>query len=90
MLTAGHDLAGVELPVQVDATRDGDSYTLMSGNARALRGGDMKMVDRRGIISSVLYGPDQRTRITPQTRAVMFSRLRTGRSRERRRAKASR
>jgi DNA/RNA-binding domain of Phe-tRNA-synthetase-like protein len=31
------------------------------------------MVDREGVISSVLYGPDHRTRITPQTRRVFFA-----------------
>jgi hypothetical protein len=33
----------------------------------------MMMIDRQGVISSVLYGPDQRTRITPDTRDVFFA-----------------
>jgi DNA/RNA-binding domain of Phe-tRNA-synthetase-like protein len=73
ILTAGHDLAAVALPVRVDVTRDDDRYVLMSGSERDLGAGDMMMVDRKGIISSVLYGPDRRTRITPETRDVLFA-----------------
>lgn len=32
----------------------------------------MCMADARGILSSVIYGPDQRTRIVPDTRRAMF------------------
>jgi DNA/RNA-binding domain of Phe-tRNA-synthetase-like protein len=32
----------------------------------------MYMADAKGIVSSVIYGPDQRTRITADTRAVLF------------------
>ena len=30
------------------------------------------MADTQAVISSVLYGPDRRTRINPDTRGVMF------------------
>jgi DNA/RNA-binding domain of Phe-tRNA-synthetase-like protein len=73
VLTAGHDLAAVALPVRVDVTREGDAYVLMNGTERSLRPGDMMMVDGKGIISSVLHGPDRRTRITPETREVLFA-----------------
>lgn len=29
--------------------------------------------DARGIISSIVYGPDQRTRIAPKTNRVLFA-----------------
>ena len=32
----------------------------------------MMMTDELGVISSVIYGPDQRTRITRETREVLF------------------
>jgi len=73
VLTAGHDLTAVALPVRVDVTGEGDSYELMNGTERSLGPGDMMMVDGKGIISSVLHGPDRRTRITPKTRAVLFA-----------------
>jgi DNA/RNA-binding domain of Phe-tRNA-synthetase-like protein len=73
ILTAGHDLAAVALPVRVDVTREDDRYVLMNGSERTLTAGDMMMVDGSGIISSVLQGPDRRTRITPQTGEVLFA-----------------
>ena len=33
----------------------------------------MIMADREGIISTILYGPDKRTAITPDTHSVMFA-----------------
>lgn len=73
ILTAGHDLAALALPVRVDVTREEDRYVLMSGTERVLGAGDMMMVDGKGIVSSVLYGPDRRTRIGPDTRQVVFA-----------------
>jgi DNA/RNA-binding domain of Phe-tRNA-synthetase-like protein len=73
ILTAGHDLAALELPVQVDVTREGDEYVLLNDAERAVGAGDMTMRDGRGIISSVLHGPDRRTRITPETTEVLFA-----------------
>jgi DNA/RNA-binding domain of Phe-tRNA-synthetase-like protein len=73
MLTAGHDLTAVALPVRVDVTHEGDRYTAINGAERVTAAGDMMMVDGEGIISSVLQGPDQRTRITPETHDVLFA-----------------
>jgi DNA/RNA-binding domain of Phe-tRNA-synthetase-like protein len=73
ILTAGHDLAAVALPVRVDVTREDDGYVLMNGSERTLTAGDMMMVDGSGIISSVLQGPDRRTRITTETEEVLFA-----------------
>jgi DNA/RNA-binding domain of Phe-tRNA-synthetase-like protein len=73
MLTAGHDLATLIPPVRVDVTRDGDRYTLLNGSERVLGTRDMMMADGEGIVSSVLHGPDRRTRITPETREVLFA-----------------
>ena len=73
VLTAGHDISKLVPPVRVDGTRDGDHYVLMNGSERELEAGDMMMADGEGIISSVLYGPDQRTSITPETEEVLFA-----------------
>lgn len=73
VLTAGHDLAAVALPVAVAVTADDDRYVALNGKERALDAGDMMMADREGIISSVLHGPDRRTAITPDTGAVLFA-----------------
>jgi hypothetical protein len=45
----------------------------MNGTERVLRAGDMMMVDGTSIISSVLHGPDRRTRIKPETGEVLFA-----------------
>ena len=53
LLTAGHDLTAVALPVRVDVTREGDRYVAINGTERVPAAGDMMMVDGEGIISSV-------------------------------------
>jgi DNA/RNA-binding domain of Phe-tRNA-synthetase-like protein len=73
ILTAGHDLDAIALPLSVDVTSHDDRYVLLNGADVALQPADMRMADREGIVSSVLRGPDQRTRITPQTRNVLFA-----------------
>jgi DNA/RNA-binding domain of Phe-tRNA-synthetase-like protein len=73
VLTAGHDLDILEPPVRADVTADGDRYELLGGREAELAAGDMKMADGAGIVSSVLRGPDHRTRITPATTAVLFA-----------------
>ena len=73
LLTAGHDLTAVALAVRVDVTRERDRYVAINGTERVPAAGDMMMVDGEGIISSVLQGPDRRTRITPETREVLFA-----------------
>jgi DNA/RNA-binding domain of Phe-tRNA-synthetase-like protein len=73
ILTAGHDFEAVARPVEVALTRADDRYVVINGRGRAAGPEDMMMVDRRGIISSVLRGPDRRTRITAKTRSVLFA-----------------
>jgi len=72
LLTAGHDLDAVVPPLTVAAARGGETYVRITGQPQALKGDDLYMADARGIISSVIYGPDERTRITPATRHAMF------------------
>jgi DNA/RNA-binding domain of Phe-tRNA-synthetase-like protein/GNAT superfamily N-acetyltransferase len=72
LLTAGHDLDAVQLPITVDVSTGDERYTLLRGDEQVLKAGDMMMVDRSGVISSVVYGPDQRTQIRPSTRNVAF------------------
>lgn len=72
LLTAGHDLEAVVEPVTLDASRGDEYYVKLNREEQRLKPGDMMMTDSRGIISSVLYGPDYRTRITPNTHHVFF------------------
>jgi DNA/RNA-binding domain of Phe-tRNA-synthetase-like protein len=73
LLTAGHDLDTVRLPVTLDAARGSESYTLLRGEPQTPKAGDMMIIDGEGIISNIVYGPDQRTQITPQTSNVLFT-----------------
>ncbi len=72
LLTAGHDAGQLDGTVQLDAARGDEEYVLLNGKPQTLKPGDMFMRDARGVISSVLYGPDQRTRIGAGTRRVLF------------------
>jgi DNA/RNA-binding domain of Phe-tRNA-synthetase-like protein len=67
LLTAGHDAGVVEPRVQVDVSKDGETFVAMNGQTQALQAGDMVMRDRRGVISSVVYGPDHTSTRSPQT-----------------------
>jgi DNA/RNA-binding domain of Phe-tRNA-synthetase-like protein len=73
LLTAGHDLEVIEPPVTLDVATGGARYVLLNGREEELKVGDMMMSDRQGVISSVLFGPDQRTPITPDTHDVFFT-----------------
>lgn len=72
LLTAGHDLEAVVEPVTLDVSRGDEYYVQLNRQEQRLKPGDMMMTDSQGVISNVLYGPDYRTRITPDTRHVFF------------------
>jgi DNA/RNA-binding domain of Phe-tRNA-synthetase-like protein len=73
LLTAGHDLETVGSHLAIDVSLGTERYTLLSGTEQTLKAGDMFIRGDEGILSSIVYGPDRRTRITPQTRAVLFT-----------------
>jgi uncharacterized protein YndB with AHSA1/START domain/DNA/RNA-binding domain of Phe-tRNA-synthetase-like protein len=73
LLTAGHDLDAVRLPLVADVTRAGDRYVGIAGEELEVKPGDMCIRDGEGILSSVLYGPDHRTRLRPETVSVLFT-----------------
>ncbi|MCA1962004.1 MAG: hypothetical protein LDL33_14565 [Desulfomonile sp.] len=73
LLTAGHDVDALGLPVTLRVAHGDETYTKINGEEQILKVGDMCMADSNGVISSVIYGPDRRTRITPSTRRVMFT-----------------
>jgi DNA/RNA-binding domain of Phe-tRNA-synthetase-like protein len=73
LLTAGHDLEQLALPVRVSIARGDETYVVMRGETQILKAGDVVMSDRAGVISSIIYGPDLRTRITPATQAALFT-----------------
>jgi DNA/RNA-binding domain of Phe-tRNA-synthetase-like protein len=73
LLTAGHDLEAVQRPVKLDVAEGSERYVRLNGEEKELTPGDMMIADAQGVISCVLYGPDHRTRIIPETRQVLFT-----------------
>jgi DNA/RNA-binding domain of Phe-tRNA-synthetase-like protein len=73
LLTAGHDLDALQLPLTLDIAAGNERYTLLRGEEQVLKSGDMMISDQIGVISSILYGPDQRTQITSETSNVIFT-----------------
>lgn len=73
LLTAGHDMGQVKGGLTIRASLGGERYTLLSGKEQVLKAADMYICDQEGILSSIIYGPDQRTRIRPETQAVIFT-----------------
>ncbi len=73
LLTAGHNAASIRGPVTLNVATGDERYTTISGQEQTLKPGDMFMSDEEGILSDVLYGLDQRTRITPETTEVLFT-----------------
>lgn len=73
LLTAGHDLDLVRQPVTVHSAGGTESYIGISGREQTLKAGDMVITDAEGVLSSIIYGPDQRTRINAQTQNVLFT-----------------
>ena len=73
LLTAGHDLDIVQSPVRIDVSDGGETYVRLNGTEQELKARDMFIADTEGILSSILYGPDQRTQIKPETQRVLFT-----------------
>ncbi len=73
LLTAGHDLDSVKGRLKLDVARGDEKYVRINGSEQMLKAGDMIISDSEGVISSIIYGPDLRTRINSGTRNVMFT-----------------
>jgi DNA/RNA-binding domain of Phe-tRNA-synthetase-like protein len=73
LLTAIHDLDRIETPLSLDIARGDEVYTLLRGEEHACAPGDMIMRDRQDVICSIIYGSDLRTRVSLDTRNVLFA-----------------
>ena len=73
LLTAGHDRDAVESPITLDVSKGDEEYMQLTGNRQVLKQGDMVIGDAQGVMSCILYGPDRRARITPDTRRVLYT-----------------
>ena len=73
LLTAGHDLDALRLPLTLNVANGNETYTLLRGDQQTLKPDDMMISDQDGVISSIIYGPDQRTQIRAETTNVIFT-----------------
>jgi DNA/RNA-binding domain of Phe-tRNA-synthetase-like protein len=73
LLTAGHDLDAIVSPLRLDVAEGSERYIRMNGEEQVLKAGDMMISDAEGVASCIVYGPDSRTRIRPETERVVFT-----------------
>ena len=50
-----------------------ESYIRLNGEEQITKARDMIITDAEGILSSIIYGPDRRTRIRPETERALFT-----------------
>ena len=73
LLTAGHDADKLDGEITLGIASGNETYQLMSGAEQMLKTEDMYISDGRGVISSIIHGPDRRTRITGKTSNALFT-----------------
>ena len=72
ILTAGHDLVELGDSIEVLRSNGSEEYTKINEKLQKLKNNDIFATDGTSIISSVLYGPDYRTKITAETKHCLF------------------
>jgi DNA/RNA-binding domain of Phe-tRNA-synthetase-like protein len=72
-LTAGHDAALLAGELTLDVVAPGDRYVGLGGREIEGAPGDMCFRDGAGIVSSIVYGPDDRTRLGESTTTAAFT-----------------
>ncbi len=73
LLTAAHDLKTLALPLMADVAEGHESYLRLDGSEQELKASDLYIHDQKGILSSVIYGPDQRTQVTLDTDQAVYT-----------------
>ncbi len=73
LLTAGHDRDVLQGPLRVDVATGDESYALLGRGPQILKAGDMFIQDGEGVLSSILYGPGDRSKISLSTTRALFT-----------------
>ena len=73
LLTAGHDLDSIRGGIAADAATGTETSRTLTGEEKTLKERDMFIHDDVGVLSSIIYGPDDRTPITPSTKRILFT-----------------
>ncbi|UWD49470.1 phenylalanine--tRNA ligase beta subunit-related protein [Clostridioides difficile] len=72
LLTAGHDLDKIESPFKIDLANGEEHFYGIGEREQVLTKDDLFLSDNRGILSSILNGPDNRTQITKETKNILY------------------
>ena len=72
LLTASHDADLLAGSATIEASTGQEQITQLGGSIKQIPPGDMLMRDALGVVCTVIYGPDQRTAITPATRNALY------------------
>lgn len=73
LLTAGHDLNKIIAPLCLNASTGYEKYITINGKDTEAISRDILISDHKGVISSILRGPDLRTSIDENTRQVLYT-----------------
>jgi DNA/RNA-binding domain of Phe-tRNA-synthetase-like protein len=73
LVAAGHDLSSIEAPLRLAPSKGGERYTNLGKVEAILPKGDMTLSHKKGLLSSVLYGPALETPIRSDTRDALFT-----------------
>ena len=73
LLTAGHDAALLAGDLTLDVVGPDEQYVGLGGRPIQGSPGDMCLRDGAGIVSSIVYGPDDRTRLGEGTTTAFFT-----------------
>lgn len=71
ILTAGHDLELVQPPLGIHVSDGTEEFVRIDGQEQVLKAGDMFVADALGVLSSVIYGPNLRSRIRAETQQLL-------------------
>ena len=72
LLTAFHDLEKITLPLKIGISAGDEIYMTLAGEEKRMKPADMMVSDQTGVISSVIYGPDKRTSVSPSSSQIMI------------------
>ncbi len=73
LLTAGHDMKKLTLPLCIKAATGEESYTALGGKETKTVPGDAMILDCVSVLSSILRGPDNRSFIDSNTQNALFT-----------------
>ncbi|MBI9049076.1 MAG: hypothetical protein JEZ00_06645 [Anaerolineaceae bacterium] len=73
LLIAGHDMDNVQMPITVDCTQMFEMFTQLGGTVKTLKDGDMCFRDAEKTLSCILYGPEDSSPVTMDTKKVLYT-----------------